>query len=118
MMSRATRYARYNQEQKLAEQDHLKLKNGIHSGPCLLVTLNDRLDYFGTTVNAAARVQAQAKVNEIVFTEEFRHDLTDNTLLAGLTLQKAQLILRGLDQRPFTVYRAQVERRERTALLD
>src|SRR6516165_8928366 len=36
----------------------LLLKIGIHEGPCLAVVLNDRQDYFGTTVNIAARVQA------------------------------------------------------------
>lgn len=34
----------------------LLLKAGIHYGPCIAVTLNDRLDYFGTTVNLAARL--------------------------------------------------------------
>jgi len=32
-------------------------KIGIHDGPCLAVTLNDRQDYFGQTVNIASRVQ-------------------------------------------------------------
>ena len=36
------------------------IKIGIHEGPCLAVTLNDRLDYFGQTVNIAARVQSLA----------------------------------------------------------
>src|SRR5437868_2478197 len=35
----------------------LLLKIGIHEGPCLAVSLNDRQDYFGRTVNIAARVQ-------------------------------------------------------------
>src|SRR6266446_7095627 len=39
---------------------HLLLKIGIHEGPCLAVVLNDRQDYFGTTVNIAARVQGLA----------------------------------------------------------
>jgi len=38
----------------------LLIKIGIHEGPCLAVTLNDRLDYFGQTVNIAARVQGLA----------------------------------------------------------
>ena len=37
--------------------EDLVLKIGMHEGPCLAVTLNDRLDYFGQTVNIAARVQ-------------------------------------------------------------
>ena len=34
----------------------LKLKAGIHYGSCIAVNLNERLDYFGTTVNAASRL--------------------------------------------------------------
>ena len=33
------------------------VKIGIHEGPCLAVMLNERQDYFGQTVNVAARVQ-------------------------------------------------------------
>jgi class 3 adenylate cyclase len=29
---------------------------GLHIGPCLVVTLNGRLDYFGEMVNIAARL--------------------------------------------------------------
>src|SRR5208282_4388711 len=36
-------------------RDDLLLKIGIHEGPCLAVMLNDRQDYFGETVNIAAR---------------------------------------------------------------
>ncbi|MEP7358563.1 MAG: adenylate/guanylate cyclase domain-containing protein [Anaerolineales bacterium] len=34
----------------------LQLKAGIHTGSCVAVTLNDRLDYFGSAVNIAARL--------------------------------------------------------------
>ena len=29
------------------------LKIGIHHGPCIAVNMNERLDYFGSTVNIA-----------------------------------------------------------------
>src|SRR6202140_3623902 len=35
----------------------LVVKIGVHEGPCLRVMLNEREDYFGQTVNIAARVQ-------------------------------------------------------------
>ena len=38
----------------------LVLKVGVHEGPCLAVMLNERQDYFGQTVNIAARVQGLA----------------------------------------------------------
>ena len=34
------------------------LKIGVHRGPSIAVTLNDRLDYFGQTVNVASRIPA------------------------------------------------------------
>jgi class 3 adenylate cyclase len=39
----------------------LILKIGIHTGPAIAVTLNDRLDYFGQNVNIAARIQVSPK---------------------------------------------------------
>jgi class 3 adenylate cyclase len=48
----------------------LLLKIGIHRGASIAVTLNDRLDYFGQTVNVAARVQALADANEIYLTRD------------------------------------------------
>jgi class 3 adenylate cyclase len=47
----------------------LMIKIGIHEGPCLAVTLNDRLDYFGQTVNIAARVQSLADARAIFATK-------------------------------------------------
>lgn len=43
----------------------LVVKIGIHEGPCLAVMLNDRQDYFGQTVNIAARVQGLANSQAI-----------------------------------------------------
>ena len=47
----------------------LLIKIGIHEGPCLAVTLNDQLDYFGQTVNIAARVQGLADERAIFVTK-------------------------------------------------
>ena len=45
------------------------VKLGLHCGPCIAVTLNDRLDYFGRTVNLAARLQAESRGGDIVLSE-------------------------------------------------
>ncbi len=50
-------------------KNDLLIKIGIHEGPCLAVTLNDRLDYFGQTVNIAARVQSLADSRAIFATK-------------------------------------------------
>ncbi len=50
------------------QSEDLLLKIGIHEGPCLAVTLNDRQDYFGQTVNIASRVQCLAVSRTILAT--------------------------------------------------
>ena len=50
------------------KSEDLLLKIGIHEGPCLAVTLNDRQDYFGQTVNIASRVQGLAVSRSILAT--------------------------------------------------
>ena len=47
------------------EGHDLVLKLGVHMGPSVMVTLNDRLDYFGSTVNMAARLESQSAGGDI-----------------------------------------------------
>jgi class 3 adenylate cyclase len=63
------------------EREELLLKIGIHEGPCLAVTLNDRQDYFGQTVNVAARVQHLATARAICTTQSVVGDLETSALL-------------------------------------
>ena len=49
--------------------DDLIVKIGLHEGPCLAVMLNERQDYFGQTVNVAARVQNLSTNQEIHLTQ-------------------------------------------------
>ena len=61
----------------------LVVKLGLHTGPCIAVTLNDRLDYFGSTVNLAARLEGQSRGGDIVLSEQVRDDPAVRALLAG-----------------------------------
>ncbi len=74
------------------------IKLGVHSGPTIAVTLNDRLDYFGSTVNMAARLQGQADGGEIVLSPEIVQDSAVAPLLDGLALTHAEAALKGFDQ--------------------
>src|SRR5713226_3970247 len=62
--------------------EDLLLKIGIHEGPCLAVVLNDRQDYFGTTVNIAARVQGLADSRSILATASVVNHPQSSSLLA------------------------------------
>ena len=44
----------------------LHLKVGVHTGPCLAIEANGAIDYFGRTVNVAARVESIANADELV----------------------------------------------------
>jgi len=47
----------------------IKLKGGLHCGNCYAVTLNNRIDYFGNTVNFAARLVEEARSDELVISD-------------------------------------------------
>ncbi len=86
-------------------KDDLLIKIGIHEGPCLAVTLNDRLDYFGQTVNIAARVQGLADSQAIVATKPVVDDPRVAALLQveKLAPSAQQASLRGVADK-MTVY--------------
>ena len=103
----------WNAQTKIAEygEPMLWLKVGLHKGPCIVVNLNDRLDYFGSTVNIAARLPAFSQGGELVFTEEINDDpevqqfLAENIKLSALRPFTANV--KGFDE-PFTLWRLKV----------
>ena len=52
----------------------LILKMGIHQGTCIAVTLNERLDYFGSVVNLAARLEGQSQGHDVVISQAMMTD--------------------------------------------
>ena len=54
--------------------EHIQIKLGVHAGGCIAVTLNGELDYFGTMVNLAARLQGEAGPGEIVVSKSLSED--------------------------------------------
>ena len=76
----------------------LLLKIGIHEGPCLAVSLNDRQDYFGRTVNIAARVQGLATSRSIFATRRVVTDHEASKLLQsnGIAAIPEKRSLRGI----------------------
>ena len=78
----------------IADHD-LVLKLGVHVGPSVVVTLNDRLDYFGSTVNMAARLQGQSAGGDIVLSRTVAADPAVQALLAGMPKHDEQVALKG-----------------------
>jgi class 3 adenylate cyclase len=86
-----------NQQLNLPSSEALILKIGIDAGPCISVNLNERLDYFGITVNTAARVQATSKGNDIAITDSIFQEETAKKLIENCFLQHSNLMLKGLE---------------------
>jgi class 3 adenylate cyclase len=76
-----------------------RLKIGLHVGPALAVHTDAAgIDYFGGTVNTAARAQGVAASGEVVWTQAIAADSRVDTLLAeaGLPVSTLERQLKGL----------------------
>ncbi len=74
----------------------LILKIGVHRGQSIAVTLNDRLDYFGQTVNTAARVQGVASADELCMTQDVMEAPGVRELLKGMKVAEESARLKGI----------------------
>lgn len=81
------------------QSECIKVRIGIHRGTALLVNLNNSLDYFGSTINKAARIQNLSKSDEVSFSDEVYNDKAFLTALktAGVSeIQRRVEDLKGI----------------------
>ena len=103
----------WNAQTEIAKRGEpmLWLKVGLHKGPCIVVNLNDRLDYFGSTVNITARLPGFSQGGELIFSEEFYNDpeirdfIAQN--IAPSALNQFTGDLKGFDE-PFRMWKLKV----------
>ncbi|HSH04099.1 MAG TPA: adenylate/guanylate cyclase domain-containing protein [Anaerolineae bacterium] len=89
----------------------IKLKLGLHHGPCIAVNLSGRLDYFGTTVNLAARMEGQSQGDDIIISEHLYKDVAIQKILNdNPTIQVTSFTtpIKGFDA-AFQLYRLQIK---------
>ncbi|MGD1877151.1 MAG: adenylate/guanylate cyclase domain-containing protein [Kiloniellaceae bacterium] len=87
----------FKEQGQVGAERPLIIKLGLHEGPCIAVTLNGRLDYFGSSVNMAARLQGQSEGGDIVLSEAVAADPAVAALLAGLDCRRETTALKGFD---------------------
>ncbi len=106
---RAMLQAQENLSAPVSGMQPLSLKAGMHTGPCIAVTMNDRLDYFGSTVNMAARLEAQSTGDDVVISSAVYSDPEVRELLgdpdAGFTANRFEISLKGFDREQFELWR-------------
>jgi len=104
--------------QEIISQDNrfdksLKLKAGIHHGSCVAVNLNNKIDYFGSTVNIASRLVDTANENEIVISQDVAKNDDIQRLLrekySHFNIRQEPVSLKGFDRKMFNVRRIHLE---------
>lgn len=81
------------------DAEGILLKVGVHQGASIAINNAGRLDYFGTTVNTAARVQGQAEGGDVVLSAGLAEDPAVRKYLIdeGLRSEESRAWLKGLD---------------------
>ncbi len=77
----------------------LVIKVGVHHGRCIGVNLNEVLDYFGTTVNHAARLERVAGGGEVALSDDLANQPTVADWLANHNARQCrevEVTLKGL----------------------
>ncbi len=85
----------------------LLLKAALHHGPCIAVNLNGRFDYFGSTINVAARLEKFASGTDVIISTAVADDPEVHAYLqthpARLELFRQRL--KGFDDEEFALWR-------------
>ncbi|WP_142827613.1 adenylate/guanylate cyclase domain-containing protein [Planococcus soli] len=83
---------------RTANED-LVLRIGLYSGPAIAVNSNDRLDYFGRTVNIAARIQGQGEGGDVIISRGVLAQPMSAGLLTDVELELEEFgaVLKGID---------------------
>jgi hypothetical protein len=87
----------------------LYLKAGMHHGTCIAVTMNDRLDYFGSVVNMAARLERLSSGEDVIISDAVRHDPEVAEFLSApggrLVVKPFEARVRGFQEERFHLWR-------------
>ena len=71
---------------------------GLHTGSSISVNLNERLDYYGNTVNMAARLEGQGESGDITVSKAIFDDVAVKPILSGYEVREGSAKLKGFDE--------------------
>lgn len=76
----------------------IQVKIGLHRGPSIAVTSNRNLDYFGRTVNIAARVQGKSAAHQVLMSTTVMDDpqVADALARRSVTMSSFTTELKGI----------------------
>jgi class 3 adenylate cyclase len=84
----------------------LRLKVGVHTGHAIAVTLNERLDYFGGTINMAARLEGLSDGEDVIISPSVFADPEVKAMIESeFSAESFTMQLKGFDEEDFELYR-------------
>jgi len=96
------------QAQRQLDDKGVGLRVGIHNGRCIAVTLNDRLDYFGTAVNMTARLEGFSNGHDVIISDAVYRDPAVMSYLEDTTKLKTESFharLKGFPEQSYDLWR-------------
>jgi class 3 adenylate cyclase len=87
----------------------MMLKASLNEGPCLAVNANDRLDFFGTTINLASRMISCCEGGDLCVSDEIfqRPEMTEFLKASNVPPEPSDIRFRGFNN-PRRVWRIQM----------
>ncbi len=93
------------------DMNGIRLRISMHYGQCIAVNLNSGIDYFGKTVNIAAKIQKLAGASQIVFTKEYKDNPDVDFFLESnkIILEELKYEIPGMKDE-YTIYRVNAQK--------
>ncbi len=94
-----------------AGQRPLRLRAALHYGPSIAVSLNNQLDYFGSTINIAARLEKLSQGSDVILSDAVCDDpevadfLTNQQAQRQLHVTPFSETLKGFQEECFSLWR-------------
>jgi class 3 adenylate cyclase len=107
----------YLRAQKIISEDErfsddFQLRAGIHHGSCVAVNLNSRIDYFGSTVNIAARFVDYASESELIISQKVFSNYNLQEMLEEYDheerIEDMNIRLKGFEKEMFSIKSIQI----------
>ncbi len=101
--------SRFELSQQLNDLKNLKLKAGANYGACIAVNLNEKLDYFGSTVNFASRLESFSSGEDMIISEKIFFDPEVKNYLEdkknSIFVEPFEANLKGFDSETFKLFK-------------
>ncbi len=89
-------FAAFNAERD-SDDKQVAVKIGMHMGPCISVTLNGILDYYGRAANLTARLASLSDGKDLILSTALANDGAIRNLLQGVPQQPLETQVKGFE---------------------